>query len=93
MEGPIFERAYIRNGLSKNEYGGLIHGGGGGLYSGGLSSEVYSIAWNNNTELLHSWATSNDLDLVIIFSLNLKAIQRLKLKFQDSDFDTAYVSD
>ena len=51
-------------------------GGGGGLYSGGLSSEVYGIAWNNNTELLHSWTTSNDLD--IIFSLNLKAIQRLK---------------
>jgi hypothetical protein len=77
MEGPVFERAYIRNGLSKNEYGGLIHGGGrGGLYSGGLSSEVYGIAWNNNTELLHSWTTSNDLD--IIFSLNLKAIQRLK---------------
>ena len=33
MEGPVFERAYIRNGLSKNEYGGLIHGGGGGGYT------------------------------------------------------------
>ena len=37
MKGPIFGRAYIRNGLSVSEYGELIYTRGkGGLYSGGL---------------------------------------------------------
>ena len=61
MEGLIFRGAYIRNGLSVSEYGGVIHRGlilgGRGLYS-----EVYSILLSNVSHIyIYTRPESTDL--------------------------------
>ena len=74
IHGRVFGRVYIRHGLSVCENGGLLTGGGGVSYTrvGLILRFTVLLGIINNTELLDSLATLNEL---IISSSNLKAIQ------------------